>query len=74
MREHVAPEIRDDALADRHDQIESRRAGARQYRNDRDHHAEIIVDHRDAFGAEAEVDHAPHRHRHDQGGDRRNRE
>ena len=29
MREHVAPEIGDDALADGHDQIEPRRAGAR---------------------------------------------
>ena len=50
MREHVAPEIRNDALADRHDQIEPRRAGAGQHRDDRDHHAEIAVDHRDAFG------------------------
>ena len=45
MREHVAPEIGDDALADRHDQIEPRRAGAGQHRDHRDHHAEIAVDH-----------------------------
>ena len=70
MREHVAPEIGDDALADGHDQIVPRRAGAGQHRDDSDHDAEIAVDHGDAFGREAEVDHPPDRDRHHQGRDR----
>ena len=74
MREHVAPEIGDDALADRHDEVVARRAGRGEHRDDRDHDAEIAVDQRDAFGAEAEIDHAPDRDRHHQRGDRGDRQ
>ena len=71
MREHVAPQIGDDALADGHHQIEPRRTGACQHRDHRDHHGKVAVDHGDAFGREPEVDHAAHRDRHDQRGQRR---
>ena len=74
VSEHVAPEIGDDALADGHHQIEPRRAGAGEHRHHRDHHAEVAVDHGDAFGGEPEVDHAPDRDRHHQGRDRRDRQ
>ena len=50
MSEHVAPQIRNDALADGHHQIKPRRAGAGEYGDHRDHHAEVAVDQGDAFG------------------------
>ena len=71
MRKHVAPDIGDDALADGHDEVVARRTGAGEHRHHRHHHAEIAVDHDDAFGAQAEVDHAAHRDRHHQRGGRR---
>ena len=74
MREHVAPDIGDDALADRHHEVVARRACRSQHRDNGDHDAEIAVDQGDAFGAEAEIDHAPDRDRHDQRGDRGNRQ
>ena len=74
VREHVAPEIGDDALADRHHQVVARGAGQREHRDHRDHHAEIAVDQRDAFRREAEVDHPPHRDRHHQRRDRGDRQ
>ena len=45
MREHVAAQIGDDALADGHDEVVARGAGEREHGDDRDHHAEIVVDH-----------------------------
>jgi hypothetical protein len=74
MREHVAPEIGDDALAKRHHQIVPRGAGAGEHRDHGDHDAEIAVDHGDALRGEAEVDHPPHRDRHHESSDRGDRE
>ena len=67
MREHVAAQIGDDALADGHDEVVARCAGKGEHRDDRDHHAEIAVDHGDAARRETEIDHPPHRDRHQQG-------
>ncbi len=61
MREHVAAQIGDDALAERGDEVVAERARQRQYRCDPDHDQEIAVDQRHAAGGEAEIDHAPHR-------------
>ena len=74
MREHVAAQIGDDALADGHDEVVARGAGEREHGDDRDHHAEIAVDHRDAVRRQAEIDHPPHRDRHQQRGQRGNRQ
>ena len=71
MREHVAAQIGDDALAERGDEEVARRAGEREQRRDADHDQKVAVDQRDAARGEAEIDHAPHRDRHDQRGQRR---
>ena len=71
MGEHVAAQIGDDTLAERGDQEVARRARQRQQRRDGDHHQKVAVDQLDAARGEAEVDHAPHRDRHDQRGQRR---
>ncbi len=66
MREHFAPDVGDDPLADGHHQVVARGAGDGEDRDDGDHHGEVVVDHRDAVGGEAEVDHPPHGDRDDQ--------
>jgi len=71
MREHVAPQVGDDTLADGHHQVEPCRTGKGKHCHHCDHHGKIAVDHGDALGREPEVDHAAHRDRHDQRGHRR---
>ncbi len=61
-------QIGNDALADRHHQVVARGTGQREHGDDRDHHREVAVDQRDAFRRQAEIDHAPHRDRHQQRG------
>ncbi|MGY4353669.1 hypothetical protein ACVW0J_000162 [Bradyrhizobium sp. i1.7.7] len=74
MREDVAPQVGDDALADRHHEVVSRGAGKREHGDHRDHHREVAVDQRDAFRRQAEIDHPPHSDGHQQRGQRRDRE
>src|ERR1700728_2714679 len=66
MRDHVAPQVADDSFAERRDEVIAKRARQREHRRDADHDEEITVDQRQAARREAEVDHAPHRDRHDQ--------
>jgi hypothetical protein len=74
MREHVATQVCNGSLAERGNEIDARRAGEREHGHDRDHHAEIAVDHVDAVGGEAEVDHPPHGSRYHKRGERRHGE
>ena len=71
MAEHLGAQVGDDALAERGDEVVAHGAGDGEHRRHRDHHREIAVDQLDAFRREAEVDHAPHRDRHDQRRERR---
>ncbi len=73
MREHVAAQIGDDALAERGDEVVAQRARGREHRHHRDHHGEIAVDQRCRLLGEAEIDHAAHGDRHDQRGEPRRR-
>ena len=66
MGEHVAAQIGDDALAKRGDEVVAERARQRQHPADADHDQEIIVDQRQAARGKAEIDHPPHRDRHDE--------
>ncbi len=66
MREHVAAQVGDDALAERGDEVVAKRAGEREHRRDADHQQKIAVDQSEAARGKTEIDHAPHRDRHDQ--------
>ena len=66
MREHVAAQIGDDALAERGDEVVAKRARQREHRADADHDQEIAVDQRETSRRETEIDHAANGDRHDQ--------
>ena len=68
MREDVAAQIGDDALAERGDEVVARGARKGEDGRNADHDKEIAVDQVQAAFGEAEIDHAPHRKRHDQCG------
>ena len=48
VREHVAAQVGDDALAERGDEVVAQRARQREHRGDADHDQEIAVDQRNA--------------------------
>ena len=70
MAEHPLAQVGDDALAQRGDEIKARGTRQREHRHNGDHDGEIAVDEADALAREAEIDHAPDRDRHHQGGHR----
>ena len=74
MREHGGAQVGDHALAEHGDEVVAQRARDREHRHHRDHDGEILVDQPDALGREAEVDHAAHRDRHRERGERRDDE
>ncbi len=73
MPEHRRAQIRDDALAQRHDEVVAAARGEREHADDKDHRTEIAINRAGALRRKAVVDHQPHSDRHDQrrrGGDR----
>ena len=66
MAENLLAQIRNYAFAKSSHEIETRRTGEREHRDDRNHDGEIAVDEIDAFPRETEIDHAAHSDRHDE--------
>ena len=60
VRENVAAQIGDDALAERGDEVVAKRACQREHAADADHDQEVAVDQRETARSEAEIDHAAH--------------
>jgi hypothetical protein len=71
MAEHRRAQIRDDAFAERDDEIVAQRARHRENAHDHDQHGEIVIDQPTRLVGEAVIDHAPHRERNHEGGRRR---
>ena len=69
MGEDLAPEIRDDALAERDDEIVAHGAGEREQAGQHEEHREIGIDEARVGAGEAVVDHAAHGDRQDEGRD-----
>ena len=66
MGEEVRAQVRDDPLAERHDEIVARPGSDREHGDDAEHAEEIDADEAGVRIREAEVDHPPDRERHDQ--------
>ncbi len=63
MREDVAADVGDDALAERDDEIVARGAGAGEQRRDQHEHGKVVVDQLAVVVGETVIDHPPHRRR-----------
>ena len=70
MRENLLAEVRDDAFAERGDEVKSQRARDREHEDHPDHYTEVVVDQR-AFAGKAVVDHAANRDRNRERGEGR---
>ena len=66
MGEEIGAQIGDHPLAERHHEIVARARRDREHGDDADHRQEIDADQADVGLGEAEVDHPPHGHRHDE--------
>ena len=74
MAEHGFAQVGHDPLAQRGDEIKTRRARQSEHGHDADEDGEIAVDQARTLAREAEIDHPPDRDRHDQSRDRRDHE